>query len=67
VKKKEKEKTKLKDHAYCHYKEGRKKEKSFKKVQTPRFWVLTLLTERGDAPIMHAQVDDKKAARSPSM
>jgi Cu/Zn superoxide dismutase len=51
-------KTKLKGRAYCHYKEGRKK-KSFKKVQTPRFWVLTLLTEKDNALIMHAQGDDK--------
>ncbi len=54
-------------HIVTTRKKERKKEKSFKKVQTPRFWVLALLTERVDAPIMHAQVDDKKAARSPSM
>jgi Co/Zn/Cd efflux system component len=50
-------------HIVTTRKEERNK-KSFKKVQTPRFWVLT---ERDDALIMHAQVDDKKAACSPSM
>jgi len=49
-----------KDKNIVKYKEGRKKKKkTLRKVQTPRFWVLTLLTERLDARIMHAQVDDK--------